>query len=302
MGSVVAALNADFFSLETGETVNNQVAEGDFVKGIGGRRPLPRSQFGMTWDRRPFIDRLRYHGVAIAQGVPPASLAGLNTLPDSGGVSLITPFWGRRLPDSAGTHALRPVRLREAGQHADTLMLVALQVETDEPDSVLYFLLTRMDSPHPIIGAVNPGDTVRVVEGTDPPRGRIRTLVGGAPRIVLNGKNVAGKTEYMEGTSPEFSSKRHPRTGIGFSQDSSRVYFLVVDGRQQGSAGMTLPEFADLMIERGVWQGLNLDGGGSTVMIVGRNIVNSPSDPGGERTVANCLLLVADPLVGEPPR
>ncbi len=301
-GTVVAALNADFFALETGETVNNQVAEGAFVKGIGLRHALPRSQFGITWDRSPFIDRLRYRGTVIAPGAGPAALDGLNTLPDSGGVSLITAWWGGRLPDSAGTHPLRRVRLQEAGRRTDTLLFTLVQGEAGSGDTLSCALLTREDSPHPFVRALHSRDTLCVVEGTAPPSGRIRTLVGGAPRIVLDGESVAGKPEFMEGTSAEFSRKRHPRTGIGFSQDSSRVFFLVVDGRQQGSAGMTLPEFADLMIEAGVWQGLNLDGGGSTVMIVGGNIVNSPSDPGGERPVANCLLLVADPLEGEPAR
>ena len=301
-GTVVAALNADFFSLQSGETVNNQVAEGVFVKGVGARRPLPRSQFGMTWEKVPFIDRLRFAGMVSAPGAPPAPLEGVNTLPDSGGLSLLTPLWGEPAPDSAGRHPLVRVRLDDAGRRADTLLLVTLQETTFPSDSGGYFLLTRGDSPHPLLRSVHPGDTLHVVEGTTPPRGRIRTLVGGAPRIVRDGMNVAGKPEFMEGTSPEFSSRRHPRTGIGFSGDSGSVYFLVVDGRQEGSVGMTLPEFADCMIEAGVWQGLNLDGGGSTVMIVGGRIVNSPSDPGGERPVANCLLLVTDPPERSSPR
>ena len=55
---------------------------------------------------------------------------------------------------------------------------------------------------------------------------------------------------------------------------------------------MTLEEFADLMIEEGIYQGLNLDGGGSTTMIVNNKIVNSPSDKTGERKIGNCLVLV----------
>jgi exopolysaccharide biosynthesis protein len=59
---------------------------------------------------------------------------------------------------------------------------------------------------------------------------------------------------------------------------------------------MTLAEFADLMISLGVYQGLNLDGGGSTTMVVEGKIVNSPSDATGERPVANCLLVVVKAL------
>ncbi|MBF8295757.1 MAG: Exopolysaccharide biosynthesis protein, partial [Bacteroidetes bacterium] len=90
-----------------------------------------------------------------------------------------------------------------------------------------------------------------------------------------------------------FSSNRHPRSGVGFSKDSTRVFFIVVDGRSQSSVGMSLVEFADLMVMSGIYQGMNLDGGGSTTLVVDGNIVNSPSDPFGERAVGNCLLLYA---------
>lgn len=51
-------------------------------------------------------------------------------------------------------------------------------------------------------------------------------------------------------------------------------------------------EFGDLMIKPGCYQALNLDGGGSTTMVVEDRFVNSPSDASGERLVANVLLVV----------
>ena len=51
-------------------------------------------------------------------------------------------------------------------------------------------------------------------------------------------------------------------------------------------------EFADLMIDEGIYQGLNLDGGGSTTMVVNNKVVNSPSDKTGERKVGNCIVLI----------
>ncbi len=56
---------------------------------------------------------------------------------------------------------------------------------------------------------------------------------------------------------------------------------------------MTLVEFANVMIAQGVYQGLNLDGGGSTTFILEGQVMNSPSDATGERPVGNCLLLSA---------
>lgn len=55
---------------------------------------------------------------------------------------------------------------------------------------------------------------------------------------------------------------------------------------------MSLTEFARLMLQVGVYEGLNLDGGGSTTMVIDGRVVNHPSDPGGERAVGNALLVV----------
>src|SRR5512134_1557875 len=56
---------------------------------------------------------------------------------------------------------------------------------------------------------------------------------------------------------------------------------------------MTLHELASFMIGTGVHTGINLDGGGSTTMVVRGAVVNSPSDGGGERSVANALLAIS---------
>ena len=90
----------------------------------------------------------------------------------------------------------------------------------------------------------------------------------------------------------------HPRTAIGYSKNERYLYIVVVDGRQPFySAGMTLSELADLMISLGAHYAMNLDGGGSSTLVVrGKDgaprILNSPIDqyiPGRERAVANHL-------------
>jgi exopolysaccharide biosynthesis protein len=121
---------------------------------------------------------------------------------------------------------------------------------------------------------------------------RVRTLVGGWPRLIIHGRSIADSVDRLEGTRPSFSAVRHPRTGIGFSRDSTRLYLITVDGRQESSSGMSLVEFAGLMLKLGVYEGLNLDGGGSTAMVVNGQLVNHPSDPTGERTVGSALLVI----------
>jgi hypothetical protein len=138
---------------------------------------------------------------------------------------------------------------------------------------------------------LRPGDRVSIVARFSPHRGTMRTLVGGWPRIVEGGKNVAPFADSLEGTPERFSRARHPRTAVGISRDSATVYLVVVDGRQKASAGMTLEELADAMIALGAVEALNLDGGGSTTLVVRDSIVNAPSDPNGERPVGNAIVI-----------
>ena len=84
-----------------------------------------------------------------------------------------------------------------------------------------------------------------------------------------------------------------PRTGVGLSEDGETLILMVVDGRQAGfSEGVSLPEMGELLIRCGAYIAMNLDGGGSSTMVLGgAGVINSPSD-GAERAVANHLGIV----------
>jgi len=117
-------------------------------------------------------------------------------------------------------------------------------------------------------------------------------VLGGFPEL-LDGGGRVGDLEVE--ARPDFAAARHPRTAVGFHPESHRLWLVVVDGRQEGySAGMTLPELAELLERLGATEALNLDGGGSSVMVVGGRAVNRPSDAGGERAVVNALALRQD--------
>ena len=95
---------------------------------------------------------------------------------------------------------------------------------------------------------------------------------------------------------PSFADARHPRTAVGHDPATGWLYLVVVDGRQgEYSAGMSLPELTDLMEALGITEALNLDGGGSSVMVIRGQVVSRPSDAEGERPVANALAVRKDP-------
>lgn len=105
--------------------------------------------------------------------------------------------------------------------------------------------------------------------------------------LVVDGVNT-GSTCRVEPTV------RNPRTAVGINQAGTQLYIVVIDGRQTGwSVGMTLPELANFMIERGAYRAINLDGGGSSSFVYQASpgatvIANRPSD-GAHRAVANHL-------------
>jgi phosphodiester glycosidase len=115
-------------------------------------------------------------------------------------------------------------------------------------------------------------------------------VVGGGPQLIRKGRVAI--TFEAEKIAPNFVNDRHPRTAIARLKDG-RMLIVTVDGRQPGtSVGMPLPELAALLLEFGGSDGINLDGGGSTTMVLNGKVVNKPSDQTGERPVSDALLIL----------
>jgi hypothetical protein len=114
-------------------------------------------------------------------------------------------------------------------------------------------------------------------------------ILGAGPIIVRGGRiDITAKREKM---LPAFATDRHPRSAVA-SLNDGRVILAVVDGRQPASVGMSLEELARLLLEYGATDAMNLDGGGSTAMVVQGRIVNRPSEVLGERPVSDAIVVV----------
>lgn len=114
----------------------------------------------------------------------------------------------------------------------------------------------------------------------------MKEIVSGHPTLLDQGT-------YVGNSGDPLCTARHPRTIIGLTQDKKTLILAVVDGRATSRIGMTCPELATLLREFGAYNGVNMDGGGSSSMWVrGVGVVNNPSD-GSERTVANHLAVFA---------
>lgn len=118
---------------------------------------------------------------------------------------------------------------------------------------------------------------------------RAEDVLAAGPRLVTNGR--VDVTTAREQMIPTFATDRHPRTAIGRLADD-RALLVIVDGRQpEWSVGATLDELARLLLDFGVVDAINLDGGGSTTMVVRGTITNRPSDESGERPVSDAIVV-----------
>jgi hypothetical protein len=113
-------------------------------------------------------------------------------------------------------------------------------------------------------------------------------VIAGSDIIVREGKDVAR-------TGKGFPDGPHPRTAVGIADGGKRLLLVVADGRDKEKAiGMSLTALAKVMLDLGCDSALNLDGGGSSVIVLRdpksgeQTILNNPSD-GRERAVANVL-------------
>jgi hypothetical protein len=295
----LVAVNGDFFELD-GETLGNSVVGGRWVRAAPPVRPGPgqpdmlRTHFALTAAGAPLMGRVRFDGRMRGDGRAPFTITSINA-DGKGGSEVYNEYVGIFTPTDSGALPGLELPLEPAGSRADTTLFVAVGRGSRggrtaiPPDGAV----VRIREPGRDMTLLSGGDTVRAVFSTLPYYGNLSMMVGGMPRLVAGGTPTTGEQQDEEGSPPAFKTMRHPRTGIGFSRDSTVLYLVTVDGRQESSAGMTLAEFARLLIELGVSEGLNLDGGGSTTMVVQGKVVSTPSDAAGERPVANCVVVRA---------
>lgn len=115
-------------------------------------------------------------------------------------------------------------------------------------------------------------------------------IVGGAGLLIRAGAPVEDWTaeRFRDG----FTTERHPRTLVGHDAHGA-IWLVAVDGRQpEHSVGMTFAELQRLAVRVGMQDALNLDGGGSTTLVIGERVVNQPSDATGPRPVSDSLLVL----------
>jgi exopolysaccharide biosynthesis protein len=313
-----AAVNAGFFVLDPaagapGDPAGLGVYNGQLVSEATNGRPV----FAFRRDgRHAGVDRYRWAG-EIRRGHTTLALDGIDRVPglirncggtaddlptnnplhdttctDADEVVAFTPQYGAATPAGPGVEAVLDrhgtvTAVREPRGGALAAGQTSVQA-TGTQAAALEAMATpgaRLDVGSRLLDAR--GHTARLPE----------MVVNGGPELVRAGRPHA--TPQADGMvrpgDPSFyygwAAKRNPRTIAGVD-GHGRIMLATVDGRAVDSLGLSIAESAAVADALGMADAINLDGGGSTTMVVDGQVINHPSDATGERPVGDAVLVL----------
>ncbi len=287
--TVMAAFNADFFSMATGIPTGLVVREGRLISSDGAWNAIGFREDGTAIIGTPKLD------ITFAVGGGQRfRVAGFNKVRDDSGAFLYSRDYG----SSTYLTAEGPsVLLRKVDSEDDLTIGGSITLEVIEAGMVKgatalsedTFVLTHQAGQEIGIDltALQRGELVTIYTGVRSEGWEdVRYACGGGDLLVQDGVLTAEATA---------SSGRSPRTMVGIRRDGSMA-ILVCDGRNSGiSDGLTLAEGARRLLDEGCRTVINLDGGGSSVASArypgyeGSTIISDPSD-GSPRECATYIL------------
>jgi hypothetical protein len=279
--SAIAAWEGAAVAINGGFFANSGAALGAVARNREWMR-LPsrgRSALGITADRRIVMDNLQAVGTLTFNKTQMVLVSDLNATREPDRVMAYTPRWGGYVTMGADDAALSV----SGGQVMEVYSGMAGDVSIPKDG----FVVVATGTAKIALAQITKGQTVELNFRTYPDFPNLLHVLGGGPRLVKDGREFV--TAEIEQFRSDVAEGRAPRTAVGVTREG-KLLLVVIDGRQSHSIGATLGETARLMIELGAVDALNLDGGGSSTMVVQNCVVNAPSD-GRERPVGNALVV-----------
>lgn len=280
-----AGTNADFYNTQTGEPIN-----GFITGGVMGRKPYAgRELIGVTDTKSPVLDLMTFDG-KVVNGAESFTITNTNIGRGTNQLILFNYLQGASTGTNIyGTEVL--VELVSGDWSVNSNLSVKVVSKEDGVGNMIIpsdkAVLSGNGTAKAFLDKINVGDVISLNLGY---------TLNSQPSIMYNLQEVVGGDRIIlkngEITDNDWA-ERHPRTSMGYSQDGKKIYFCVVDGRSQYSAGVTTKILGELMRSAGAWNALNLDGGGSSGMYIkDYDLVNMPSDV-TERRVSNAFFAVS---------
>jgi hypothetical protein len=277
-------INADLFQWSNGHPSGIFLRDGVLASTPHGGR----SSVGVTDDGLLDVRRIEFFSTwrGFGQRRP---LDEFNQQPGANGIALYTPTWGRTTPVQAGAVEAVLAEFPPATPNADLqgqVVDVRSGGGTPIPPAGAV-LVARGTAAQRLTDEAPLGSWVTIRLILRPDWTGVANAVGGGPVLVRDGAVVF---RSLEAFSSSQLLPRNPRTAIGQLADG-RILLVVTDGRQPGySVGMTNFELAQTMRRLGAVRASSLDTGGSSTLAFEGQLLNRPSDTGGERPIASSLL------------
>jgi hypothetical protein len=295
----IAAVNAGFFNVKNGEPAGLLKVGGELVSDTGLTRGVVAIHSPEGRRQQFYFDQVAVRVIAsfsttvTPTDVQEVQIDGVGTTRERGRLMLFTPMYA---PDTEtatnGTEwviggdppVVTQIR-RDLGRTAIPRDGAVLSYGGLDPPSPLDWLLTGT--------VVRFRSLWRVVNDTPPDRfEEARDVINGAGLLKRGGQTMANWVDVENLQAETFTDVRHPRTIIGVDRRGD-VWLAAIDGRQvDHSIGMTFAELVGLADRLGLVDALNLDGGGSTTMVMEGKVVNRPSDAAGPRPVSDAIVIL----------
>ena len=134
-----------------------------------------------------------------------------------------------------------------------------------------------------ILSGINVGKKVKIDYSITPDFKDAKHVISGGPYLIKEGKIFIDVIdEKLSGITG-----RNPRTAIGYTKDNTMI-MVAIEGRKEGSSGVTLKELATIMKNLGCYEAINLDGGSSTAMFLQDRVYLGTKSPA---RISNALVV-----------
>lgn len=273
----VAAINGSFFDAKTYAAVGYLMIDGKPIQA-----PLivkARTTFGITKDGAVMIGKPKFRRRLRPEGEFFSMIDGINRKCSSGEIIIYTEEYGKsvKVPEGGVAFAFN-------GEGAVTEVLKG---KANIPQGEGGLLLVTSNHVHRF---KNTGVNTKIhfTQTLMSPWDRVSDAFGSGMLLVADGKVAFDQSREEVG---KYLMGSASRTAVGITADNNLV-MVVADGRGGDYKGVDFDEIASIMVDCGCTDAIALDGGGSSTMVYNDQVLNTPSDRGGERKIANALVLL----------
>ena len=288
---VVAAINADFFDMATGKPLGAEMSEGKFRKSSQGDWT---TVFGFTKDRKPFMGNFKLTSSVTSQNGDKQPINAYNEARSTDYITLYDTMMG----ETSGTNPWgTDVLIKPKTDWTNNKISAIIEAKHPNVGNIAIPKDKMVLSGHgkgsewinnsqinPLNSEVSINQEFEFVNGDKNLNIKDPLCFAGAQGIILN-------DSVINSLQNDIAKSRHPRTAIGYSRDQNKILMIVVEGRSDVSKGVTTDELASIFQFFKMSNAVNLDGGGSSCLVLQDKIKNVLSD-GSERKVTNAFSLI----------